>query len=167
MIDAGILGEDDRVEMLHGILVSMSPQSEPHAHAVQTLNRWLVRACSDDLVVRPQLPLTLGDSEPEPDLAIVHAKDLRRGEHPSTALLVIEIAGDSLRKDRTVKAALYARAGISEYWIIDLAGRRVHVSRDPDANAGTYRTQAVILDSGVLSPAFQPNTTLRASELFA
>ncbi len=114
MAEAGILGEDEHVELIDGMLVAMTPQGRAHARVIQRLTRLLVRALGDDLEVLPQLPLTLpDDSEPEPDLAVVRAEDAQSGEHhPRTALLVVEVAGDSLRLDRGSKAALYARAGI-------------------------------------------------------
>ena len=93
MIEAGILGEDEHVQLLSGTLVAMTPQGRPHARVVQRLNRLLVRAIGDDLEVLTQLPLTLLDeSEPEPDLAVVRAEDAQSAEHhPRTAVLVIEV----------------------------------------------------------------------------
>ena len=97
MIEAGILGDDERVELLVGEIVQMSPQEKPHARAIAKLNRWFAQALGDEFVVRPQLPLTLADSEPEPDLAIVRADDEAAAErHPRTALLVIEVADSKL-----------------------------------------------------------------------
>jgi Uma2 family endonuclease len=99
MIETGILGEDEKVQLIDGMLVSMTPQGRPHAFVIQELNRLLVRALGDEFKVLTQLPLTLGDaSEPEPDLAVVRTQDAQsRTEHPTTALLVIEVAGESLR----------------------------------------------------------------------
>src|SRR4249920_3473703 len=71
MIEAGILGEDEHLELLEGDIVQMSPQDKPHARAMGKLNRWFARSLGDEYVVRPQLPRTLSDSEPEPDLAVV------------------------------------------------------------------------------------------------
>ena len=112
MIAAGILGEDEHVQLIAGTLVAMTPQGGPHARVIQRLNRLLVRAVGDDLVVRPQLPLTLvDDSEPEPDLAVVRARDAESGErHPRTALLVVEVAGESLPLDRRVDHCVHARS---------------------------------------------------------
>jgi Uma2 family endonuclease len=142
MIEAGILGEEEDVQLIDGVLVGMTPQGRLHAFVIQELNRLLVRALADEYNVLTQLPLTLGDeSEPEPDLAVVRAEDARsRTRHPSTALLVIEVAGDSLRLDRESKAALYARAGVPEYWIVNLAAASVEVYRDPDPATGSFLT---------------------------
>ena len=144
MIEAGILDEDEHVQLIDGFLVAMTPQGEPHAQVIQRLSRLLVRSVGEGLVVRPQLPLTLGDSEPEPDLAVVREADLSRDRHPGAALLVVEVPADSLRVDRGAKAVLYARAGIPEYWIVSHEDSTVEVLRDPDASAGAYRARVVL-----------------------
>jgi len=96
MIEAGIFGEDDRIELLDGILVTMAPQTSFHALTIQRLTRLLVKGLDDKLAVRVQLPLTLGGkSEPEPDVAVVGEDQTRGPGHPTTALLVIEVAFDS------------------------------------------------------------------------
>ncbi len=168
MIEAGILGEDEHVQLLSGTLVAMTPQGRPHARVVQRLNRLLVRAVGDDLEVLTQLPLTLLDeSEPEPDLAVVRAEDARSGEHhPRTAVLVIEVAGDSLRLDRQSKASLYARAGIPEYWIANLAEATVEVHREPDPAAGSYRVRTVVPAGETLVAATVPGVTIDVAALF-
>lgn len=150
MIEAGIFDEDEHVELLEGLLVAMTPQREDHGRVIQILTRMLNRALGDEYVVRPQLPLTLGeDNEPEPDIAVVRGVDARsRTEHPQRAALVVEVAGDSLRKDREVKGASYARAGIPEYWIVNLADRYIEVYRDPDPASGRYRTLTTVGSAG-------------------
>jgi Uma2 family endonuclease len=142
IIEAGILGEDEKVQLVGGVLIAMTPQGRRHAFVIQELNRLLVRALGDDLRVLTQLPLVLGDdSEPEPDLAVVQASEAASSSrHPGTALLVIEVAGESLRFDRGTKATLYARAGIPEYWIVNLAEDSVEVHRDPDPATGSYQS---------------------------
>ncbi len=158
MIEAGILGEDEHVQLIDGMLVAMSPQGRPHAFVIQKLNRLLVRALPDDFEVLTQLPLTLGDdSEPEPDLAVVHARDAAsRTEHPTTALLVVEVAGDSLRFDRKSKAALYARAAIPEYWIVNLGEASIEVHRGPDTPLATYRETLVSHRGEILTATAVP-----------
>jgi Uma2 family endonuclease len=127
-----------------------------------------VRAVEDDLEVLTQLPLTLlNEGEPEPDLAVVRAEDAQSGEHhPRTAVLVIEVAGDSLRLDRQSKAALYARAGIPEYWIANLAEATVEVHREPDPEAGTYRMKTIVPSGETLVPAAVPGVTIEVAGLF-
>ena len=168
MIEAGILGEDERVQLIDGLLFAMTPQGRPHAFVIQELNRLLVRALPDQFKVLTQLPLTLGDdSEPEPDLAVVKSQDAgSRTEHPTTALLVIEVAGESLRFDRRSKAALYARAGIPEYWIVNLSEAAIEVSRSPDRTSGEYRTSLVCRRGEILTAAAVPGIRVDVGSLF-
>ena len=113
MAEVGILGERERIELLRGEIVAMSPTGRPHIWSVAKLNRLLVEQLGPSYDVQPQCPLPLwDDSEPEPDLAVVPAGTPDR--HPDTCLLVIEVAQTSLRVDATVKAALYAEAGIHD-----------------------------------------------------
>lgn len=169
MIEAGILGEDEPVQLIDGVLVAMTPQGAPQALVIQRLNRLLLQQVGEAFEVRPQLPLTLeNESEPEPDLAVVRAEDARsRTRHPGTALLVIEVAGESLRLDRQSKAALYARAGIPEYWIVNLADATVEVQRDPDPVAGSYRTRLSRAPGDVLSTGSVPGIRVEVAALFA
>jgi Uma2 family endonuclease len=127
-----------------------------------------VRVVGDDLEVLTQLPLTLLDeSEPEPDLAVVPAEDAQSVEHhPRTAVLVIEVAGDWLRLDRQSKATLYARAGIPEYWIANLAEATIEVHRDPDPAAGSYRTKLVVRAGETLVAIAAPGVTVDVAALF-
>lgn len=132
MVRAGILAEDDRVELLDGVLVEMSPQGFDHAGAVARLNMLLAPvAAAAGLVVSPQCPLNVVSpiSQPEPDLAVVPERGW--DAHAAGALLVIEISVTSRAVDLGRKAAIYAAAAIPEYWVLDLAGRRLVVHRDP------------------------------------
>lgn len=169
MIEAGILGEDEHVQLIAGTLVSMTPQGPSHALVIQILTRLVTGALGAEFAIRPQLPLTLlDDSEPEPDLAVTRADDARsRESHPRTALLVVEVAGDSLRLDRKSKSALYARAGIPEYWIVNLENSTVEVHRDPDAAAGSYRTKAAVASGETLTAATVPGLTINVAQLFS
>jgi Uma2 family endonuclease len=168
MIEAGILDEDEKVQLIDGMLVATTPQGQPHAFVIMRLTRLLARALSDDFEVLPQLPLTLGeDSEPEPDLAVVRAQDgASTTRHPGTALLVVEVAGDSLPFDRRTKLALYARAGIPEYWIVNLREAVVEVFREPDVPAGTYRATHVARRGETLAPATLPGVGVAVALLF-
>ena len=168
MIEAGILGEDDRVQLIAGAVVAMTPQGPAHALVIQNLTRLVAQGLAAELALRPQLPLTLpDDSEPEPDLAVVRLEDARsREHHPRTALLVVEVAGDSLRLDRQTKAALYARAGIPEYWIVNLAETTVEVHREPDSETGAYRAKAVVSSEGTLAATSVPGLRINVADLF-
>ena len=168
MIDAGILTEDDRVELIHGVLVARSPQKGPHARIIQRATGLLVRALGEAFDVRVQLPLTLSDSEPEPDFAVVPHGDEGAGDwHPRTALLVIEVARSSERYDRLVKAPLYAQAGVPEYWIVDLNARQIHVMRTPDPTTGEYHAVTHARPGDVLAPTAFPNVRFEVADLLA
>jgi Uma2 family endonuclease len=124
--------EDARVELLYGRLVSMSPQGEPHTYSVSQLMTLLVRALGDRARVRVQAPFSAPDeSEPEPDVAVVAPGDYLDG-HPRGAFLIVEVAETSLARDR-VKASLYAAAGVTEYWIVNLPDQVIEVHRKPEA----------------------------------
>jgi Uma2 family endonuclease len=168
MIDAGILDEDDRVELLEGVIVLMSPQKDPHAHAVEVLNEILVTQVKGRYRVRPQLPLTLDDrSEPEPDLAVVTlpGPDSPSGNRRS-ALLVIEVSSDPLRRDRLIKSRIYARAGIPEYWIVNLEERCLEIYRDPEASTGVYGSSLKAGPSEQVRAASVDGVEVRVSDLF-
>jgi Uma2 family endonuclease len=134
LVEQGAFEPDERIQLLDGELVVMSPQNAPHAGIVEALNERLMPALAGTARVRVQLPFAAGDeSEPEPDLAVVPI-DEPRGRHPERALLVIEVAETTLRLDLVRKARIYAAAGVPEYWVIDVAGDIVHVHTDPTAD---------------------------------
>ena len=173
MIDAGILDEDEHVELLEGEIVEMSPQEKPHARATTRLNRWLTRALGDEYMVRVQMPLTLRRSEPEPDLAVVRAIDEASARrHPTTALLVVEVADSSARYNLEVKARIYARARIPEYWLVlvlvlVLVRRRVvEVLTSPDPKRGVYRKRVTLSEGEALRPGTLPGLSLAVLSLF-
>jgi len=168
MLEAGVFGDDERLELLEGVIVALTSQNPPHASAIQRLTKWFVRQLDDSLALMPQLPVTLGErTEPVPDLAIVRAEDISRKTLPRTALLVIEVADTSLRKDRGVKSAIYARYGIAEYWIVDGKAMTVEVYREPDSEAGRYRTMVTVGRDATLSPTNVPGVAIPLAELFA
>lgn len=150
--------EDERIELLDGMLVTMTPQDAAHAHTVQRLAELLFAALTGRAIVRVQAPLALlDDSEPEPDIAVVPLGDYS-SHHPGKVDLVVEVAGSSLRRDREVKGPIYARAGVPEYWLIDLRGRAVEVSRDPGPSGfGTVTRHA---GDETLTPLRHPRLTL-------
>jgi Uma2 family endonuclease len=134
MAEIGILRPDERVELIDGQIVAMSPQGPTHGALVSRLSRRLMSMFPEDrFCVRPQCTMAAGeDYAPEPDLAVVagRCEDHER-ELPRTAVLVIEVAESSLRLDRGRKSDLYGRAGVLDYWIIDLVERKVEVRREP------------------------------------
>jgi Uma2 family endonuclease len=142
---------DERIELLAGVLVVISPQGAEHAETAAYLAERLAVALAGRARVRAHSPLSLSDeSAPEPDVAVVPLGDYSR-EHPTSALLVIEVADSSLRKDRELKTELYAEAGVPEYWIVDLVSRCVHVHRAP--KGGRYDDVSTLSPGAVVSPA--------------
>lgn len=137
MGEAGILREDDRVELIDGEIVQMTPIGSAHAACVKRLMHLFVRALADRAIVSVQDPIAIPrGSEPQPDLALLRPRaDFYRGGHPQPAdvWLVVEVADSSLAYDRAVKLPLYARAGIPEVWLVDLSGDTVEVLRRPAA----------------------------------
>ncbi len=156
MIDRGILGPDDPVELLEGVLVQKMPKNPPHTIANRKSQEALQRAIPPGWWVRVQDPITLTDSEPEPDLAIVRGHwDDYAGGHPGppNVGLVIEIADATLVRDTVLKRHIYATAGIPWYWVVDLNNRRVEVYSQPvgtdylrHTTHGLQDSIAVILD---------------------
>lgn len=161
LVEAGVF-EDERVELLRGVLVEMSPQGGPHAGSTARIANLLIRALGDDIEVRTHSPLRAGeDSMPEPDVAVVSKMPI--GEHPTKAFLVVEVAESSLRKDRTIKAPIYAETVVPEYWIVDLAGRAVEVHTDP--RDGRYSCVVRADDDGVLRPLAFPEIAIPVAEI--
>jgi Uma2 family endonuclease len=158
MIRAGILGEDEHVELVGGRIVVMSPEGPAHAGAIDLCAEVLRRIFGADHTVRVQHPLAIDlEDEPEPDVAVVRGGPRDHlAEHPHTAVLVVEVAESSLTYDRTEKAALYARAGFVDYWIVNLVERRLEVHRDPAA--GVYRTVRVLVAGDEIAPMAAPDT---------
>jgi Uma2 family endonuclease len=135
MGEAGILGPEDRVELIEGEIIDMSPIGALHAAIVDVVVRHFGRRAGESVFIRSQNPLRLDDaSEPEPDISILRPRaDLYTTSHPGAAdvLLVIEVADTSLAYDLGTKVPLYARHGIPEVWVIDAATRRISVFRRP------------------------------------
>ncbi len=145
MLDAGILHEDSRVELIDGELLDMAPIGSDHATTVDRLMKALVLACGDRAIVRAQNPVRLDDlNEPQPDFSILRPRpDGYRHGHPGPAdvLLLIEVADSSLRFDRRVKLPLYARFGIPEVWIADLQRRVLERHLSPMGSAYATSTE--------------------------
>jgi len=134
MAEAGILHEDDRVELLEGEIVEMSPIGDRHANCVARLTMLLPGRVSGRAIVWVQNPVRLSErSEPQPDVALLWFRPDFYPRHPGPAdvLLLIEVSETSLDTDRAVKVPLYARAGIPEVWLVDLLGEVVEVFREP------------------------------------
>lgn len=157
--------DDERVELLRGVVVKKPRIGWRHANTVDWLNRELILALGRTYLVRPQQPFAASDwSQPEPDLAVVE-NDSNLEDHPSVALLLIEVADSSQRRDRGIKLGIYAEAGAPEYWIVDLRARAVEVYSQP---AGASYARCDVLHEGdVLRPSRVPGVELAVAELLA
>ena len=136
MLQVGILEEGDRLELLEGILVAKMTKNPPHRISTKLIREALENITPDGWYVDSQEPITLVDSEPEPDVVIIRGKTTDyRDRHPTAAdvVLVIEVADSTLERDRTSKQRIYARAGIAIYWILNLRDRQLEVYTEPVA----------------------------------
>ncbi len=133
MAEVGLLQPSDRVELIEGEIIRMTPQNKPHGLIVSHLTQLLVERFGRRFYVRVQLPLSLFDhSEPEPDFALCEREaTLAADRHPTTAFLVVEVSESSLDFDRQEKSRLYAQAGVPDYWIINISDRVVECFSQP------------------------------------
>lgn len=162
LVAAGQFG-DEKLELLRGALVTMSPQKSPHARAVEWVSNELRLSLDRSYSVRTQLPFAADDSsEPEPDVAVVR-RDYARVDHPGEALLLVEVADTSLRKDRGLKLTIYAEAKVPEYWIVDVTEHTVTVYTEPTGDR--YATVATLGDGDTLRPTLLPTVALPVAEL--
>ena len=167
MGQAGILGEDDRVELLEGEILEMAPIGTRHVASVNRLAEQLFRGLGGQAIVQVQSPIRLSAySEPQPDLVLLRRRpdfyaDTRPG--PDDVLLAVEVADTSLPFDRDVKAPLYAQAGIPEFWLVDVNERNVTVYRDPRPDG--YGSLFVAGRGDRLSPQAFPELVLTAGDI--
>ncbi len=164
---AGILREDDRVELIEGELVAKAPIGSEHNGGTNWLTQALVRAVGERAIVQVQGSIRLDEqTEPQPDISVLLPRaDFYRKTlaTPADVLLLIEIADSSLRFDRAVKRPLYARAGIAEYWIVDLTGQAVEVCRSPNEHG--YGSVVRLGRDKTLSLESLPDVTISVAEL--
>jgi Uma2 family endonuclease len=167
MVQAGILKEDDRVELLKGEVVEMVPIGPRHAHCVDRLTDRLGASLRGRAILRVQGPISLGPhSEPQPDLALLRPPMERyAGSHPEPGdvLLVIEVAETTVEEDRTRKIPLYAQTGVREAWFVDLPAQTVEVHRSPTA-AG-YGSVRKLGRGQAVSPEAFPDIRLPVDEI--
>ena len=167
MAETGILRPEDRVELINGEILEMSPIGSRHASCVNNLNRALVLGLGVRAVVSPQNPVQIPvHSEPEPDVAVLRPRSYKTAAPTAEdVLLLVEVAETSLRFDRTVKLALYARAGIPEYWLADATAETVTAYRQPAGE--TYEDVRIVGIDGRLSPVAFPDLLMPVADLFA
>lgn len=145
MIDAGILPSGSPVELVEGVLLEKMSKKPRHRAATHAARKALESLTPSGWFVDSQEPITLADSEPEPDVVVARGRSLDYVDrHPSAAdvALVVEVADASATRDRGVKSRVYARAGIAEYWLVDLNSERLEVRTEPVG--GTYRGVTVL-----------------------
>jgi Uma2 family endonuclease len=168
MAHAGILHEDDRVELIEGEIIEMASIGSRHAACVDRLNRILVRQAGEDAVVRVQNPVRLSDlSEPQPDLALLRPRtDFYAERHPlpPDTILIIEVADSTLGYDRGIKVPLYGRTGIPELWIVNLDERVVELFADP--GEGRFRKRAELGSGAVLRPRLLASVRVPVDDIF-
>lgn len=165
MTEVGILTEDDRVELIDGEIVEMTPVGGRHVACVNRLNRLLMRYTGEDVIVSVQSPVQLAkDQEPEPDVAVIRARNYG-DELPgaSDILLLIEVSDTSLSYDRARKLPLYARAGIVESWLVDLRGEAIERHTNPVG--GTYRVTVRVGRGEEITSLAVPGLVLKADEV--
>jgi Uma2 family endonuclease len=159
------------VELIEGEIIAMPPMMNPHAVGLGLAQDVLGAVFGTDYWVRNQLPLHFGPrSEPEPDVAVVPGEPRDYQDHPTTALLVVEISDTSLRYDRGRKAGVYARAGIADYWIVNLVDNQLEAFRDPQPDSQqpgryAYGTITVLKATEVLAPLAAANARIAVNDL--
>ncbi|MBI2403524.1 MAG: Uma2 family endonuclease [Gemmatimonadetes bacterium] len=164
---AGVFREDDRVELIDGQVVQMTPIGPEHGGCVKDLARLFYLAAGDQVILGIQDPLVLGPyAAPQPDIAVLRPRrEGYRTAHPGPAdvLLVIEVADTSVRYDRQTKIPLYAAAGIPEAWLVDLPARRIRVYREPGPDG--YNSVRTFGPGDTLTPLHLPTVTLRVNDI--
>lgn len=167
MADADILKEDDRVELIDGQILIKEPPGPEHAGHVAILTQMFLRLVGDRAILRPQDPLHIDAlNDPQPDITLVRPRDdyyMHAHPRPDDVLLAIEIAWSSAREDRRIKVPLYARAGIREFWLIDIKKRKLEVYRNP-GEAG-YHNVLRLSRSATVAPLAFPDLEIKVGEI--
>jgi Uma2 family endonuclease len=161
--DLGLF-EGRRAMLIDGILMEQGPINPPHAISLGLTEQAIRAALGPGWWIRNQSPLVLGqDVDPMPDLAVVPGGPRSYAGHATTADLVVEVADSSLQFDTNEKRLLYARAGIRDYWVVDVNGRRLLVYRDPQS--GDYTSQQLLGSTDAVSPLAVPAATVMVADL--
>ena len=172
LIKSGFFVEDEPIELLGGQLIVAEPKGSPHATAVALTVEALRAAFGPGWLVRVQDPIALdAESEPEPDVAVVlgHARDYL-AEHPARPALLVEVAESSLAFDRDHKGGLYARAGVADYWIVNLADAVLEVYRRPALDRSAqfgrrYLDVQALRRGSAIAPLARPDVTVAVADL--
>lgn len=172
LVDAGIFGPEDRVELLDGLLVVREPHGGRHATAVYLVRAALEKVFDRAYFVREEKPIALDDqSEPEPDVVVVPGQPRDyRDSHPAQPVLIVEVADTSLALDRLRKGGLYARAGVADYWVLNLVDEVLEVYREPvratSARYGwKYDSVSVLGRDALVRPLAAPSARISVGAL--
>ena len=165
MVEAGILAEDARVELIEGELLEVSPESLPHVRCRRWLTQFFTRRLAEgEWEINPDAPALLeAGSAPEPDIAIFPSALHDRDVTGRDIVLAVEVSVSSLEFDLGVKAALYARHGVQEYWVVDVRGRSIVVHRQPTIQG--YRRRLMVEHTDEIAPLAFPTLVLRVADL--
>ena len=171
LVELGMF-EGERLELIGGLLLLREPQGARHSAGIRRAVDALRRVLGPEWQVDSQLPIALDDdSEPEPDVSVVaHDETGYRDAHPSRPVLVVEVADTSYRFDRADKMSLYARGGVPEYWLVDVARGALHVHRDPQAAPDAaygwrYRSVDVLTPPATLATLIAPDRPIAVADL--
>ena len=157
--------------LLNGVILEQGPMDAPHANGVERTDVAMRAAFGAGWRFRIQLPLVLNlDTDPMPDIAVIAGPLVGSPDHPTTAALVVEVSDTTLDTDITEKAECYATAGIADYWVLDLNGRKLLVFRDPaplpaGLGATAYRTRLTFSENESVAPLAAPNATVKVADL--
>ncbi|MGH7222367.1 MAG: Uma2 family endonuclease [Gemmataceae bacterium] len=159
-----------RVELIEGEIMVLSPQNWPHTSTVDRVGEALRRVLGTGFWVRMQFPLNLSTSDPEPDVSVVAGRFEDYSDHPTTAVLIVEVSESTLAYDRSRKASLYARAGIADYWIVNLVDHQLEVRRDPQPDPSqpyghSYASVTTLVPPAVVNPLAAPKVSLAVADL--
>lgn len=158
------LFEGRRAMLIAGVILEQGPMNPPHAITLGLVDEAIRNTLGTGWWLRQQMPLILDlDTDPEPDLAVVRGGLRDYPGHPRTADLIIEVADSSLRFDTNEKRLLYARAGIRDFWVVDIQGRGLLVFRDP--KSGNYTTRMVLGPTDSISPLAVPAAFVKVADL--
>lgn len=167
MAESGILQPDERIELLEGQIIQMAAKGTAHRAAVTRIQRLFQAQIGDRVLICLQDPVQLDDySEPEPDIAILVPDPLDYAEHhptPAEVYLLIEVSDTTLKFDRERKAPAYARAGIQEYWVLDVNDRKLHVYRSP--NQDGYQSETILAEELTIAPLAFPECVIAIKEM--
>lgn len=167
LVDQGVLGPDDKVELLEGVLVTMAPSGPLHASIVTRTQYALYDRLRGRAAVRSQVSFVASAlSVPEPDITVAPGDESRYEEmHPEDAHLLVEVAASSVAADRLSKSRIYAAAGIAEFWLVNLRDDQLEVFRGPDRELGVYTKRTILRRGDRVTLVAFPDVTLDVAAL--